>query len=129
MNHPYMDGRCWALYDINSSLQEVDKDNFNQEIREGRIAFGEHSLLKALLANEKFKQRFINTMMDLMNKNFRDDIILQRLKVLSDEIAISVELHSKRFSGNENSLREFYGDVATMEEFFRKRPRYVSKML
>lgn len=129
MNHPYMDGKWrWALYDIDCSLQEVDKDNFNQEIREGRIAFGEHRLLKALLANEKFKQRFINTMMDLINKNFRDDITVQRLKELSDEIAISVELHSKRFLGNENSLREFYGDVATMEEFFRKRPKYVSKM-
>ena len=129
-NNPYMDGKWrWILYDINATLREVDKDNLNCEIREGRPAFGEHKLLKALLNNAEFEQRFINTMMDLMNKNFRSDYVSPQLKELADEITVSEVLHNKRFYGDDNYLNVFSKEVDAIDDFFRERPVYVADML
>lgn len=126
-NNPYMDGKWrWVLYDIDFSLQEADKDNLNEEIREGRPAFGEHKLLKALLGNEEFEQRFINTMMDLINKNFRSDIVSGQLRELADEISVPMALHYKRFFGNDNYLNAFYDEVEAMDNFVRERPLYIT---
>lgn len=128
--NPYMDGKWrWVLYDIDWTLKEKAKDNLNCEIREGRPAFGEHKLLKALLSNEEFEQRFINTMMDLMNKNFRSDNVSPRLEELADEISASVVLHNKRFYGNDNCLNAYYEEVDVIDTFFRERPVYVADML
>lgn len=125
----YMDGKWrWALYDIDNSLDEVEKDSLNDEIREGRPAFGEHVLLKALLANDAFRQDFINTMMDLMNKNFRSENVLPQLWEQAEAISNSAVLHNDRYRNTENYINKFYKEIYEMENFFVERPVYVVDM-
>lgn len=125
-NNPYADGKWhWAIYDIDASLIDYTRNNLTEQIREGRPAFLEHILIKALLQNEDFKKRFIISFTDMMNFNFSPDIVLPLYEERISELYNALQYNQLRFYGESLDDNKFEVE----KEFYQNRSVYVLKYL
>lgn len=73
----------------------------------------EHTVLfNKLLKNEEFKQQFVNTMMDLMNKNLSQDNMLSELERFVNMYSPVMEEQNRRI-GNQNNFNSNVNDIKT----------------
>lgn len=121
----------FMLYDIDASLQDYTRDNMGIEIREGRPAFFEHSILKGLLANDEFRRDFVNTMCDIMNVNFAVTRVDEDLTAMANGLEEAWEKHCQRFPSLQaaDETADYAGYIERMREFYEKRPAYVRQLL
>lgn len=122
----YADGKWhWAIYDIDNSLKDYTRNNLTEQIREGRPAFLEHTLIKALLQNEEFKKKFIVSFNDIINFNFSADIVLPLYEERISELYNALQYNQLRFYGESLDDNKFEVE----KEFYQNRSVYVLKYL
>ncbi len=122
----YADGKWhWAIYDIDASLVDYTRNNLTETIREGRPAFLEHTLIKALLHNDKFRNEFVVSFSDMMNFNFSADIVLPLYEQKVSELYDALQYNELRFYGKSIDESQFEAE----KEFFQNRSEYILKYL
>lgn len=77
-------------------------------------------LLRRLLENEGFRNRFVNRFADLMNSTFLPSAIGAEIDLIKNAIAREIGLHLKRWSGTSES--GWTANVAEMKTFANDRP-------
>lgn len=91
-------------------------------------------LLRKLLENSEFKQKFINRFADLMNSIFKTSHVFAVIDSLQQNIEAEMEKHYQRWSQPVwwiddqlwwNSFDEWYHFIAIFKDFARYRPAYM----
>jgi hypothetical protein len=120
--NPYGDTKWrWQMFDTESALSLFDqqgKDAF-YVILYGNVRSAPNSqLFRALLANEDFCRRFVNTMMDLYNVNFHPDSYLLKLNNYAAIYGPLMDGYFTRWGGNTmnfqifvNNARNYLNDI------------------
>lgn len=148
---PYEDGKWrWMLYDTeySMSLYSMTGGTFSEDSlriamygkasnnapnwggiwRPGRPQQpqqqepAEHTVLfYKLLKNSEFKQRFVTTFSDLMNKNLSQKNMLSQLDIFTKMYEPVIEEHMRRV-GNSNNFRS---EVSNIKTFIQNREKYI----
>ncbi len=95
-------------------------------------------LLRKLLENQDFKQKFINRFADLMNSTFKTSHVLDVIDSLQQQIALEMERHYQKWSQPVwwiddqlwwNSFSDWYQFIAIFKDFARYRPAYMRQFV
>lgn len=123
------DGRWrWVLYDTDfgfglRSWRQYDYNTLEHatSIDDSYIPTWSTLLLRRLLNNKKFKEKFINRFADLMNTTFIPERSNDLINNISSVIASEIPNHTKRW----NTLNNWNSQVEVLKEFGEMRPEYV----
>lgn len=105
----------WMLYDTEYSMQLYDDTSADHLLR---IMAYNDPLFGAVIENEDFKNRFIGTLMDLANVNFREETAVASLNRYVALYKPLLEEYYIRF-GLDDSL--FDKNITRMKNFLKKR--------
>ena len=81
-------------------------------------------MLRNLLKNETFRNRFINTFADNLNTSFKPQRVIAEINKMEELFAPEIERHIKRW-GKPASLEEWRSNVELLKEFAEKRHTYM----
>ncbi len=133
--NPYADGRWrFNLYDTEMGVYHYGnastKPTANNLKNIMRNTWDDMPVLfNALMENDEFKARFINTFMDLTAKNFDPAVTLEKEKPFYSAYYPELNKCFKRYPNWANTSNATDPCISRMHEFFSKRPDYVHKML
>jgi hypothetical protein len=105
----------------------VHHDTLGWAVRTERVADRdpvETILLRRLLANEKYREKFVGRFCDLLNSHFRPRRIEEHLEHWIDEVRSVLSRDWERWQGGPEN---FWGDVDTIRKFVEERPRWIVK--
>ena len=129
-NNSYTDGRWrWVAYDMDASLGDPSRNNLKEEIREGRPAYLEHSMMKALLRNQEFRERFLRRYVYLLQTNFAPEHVLAAYDVQAAMLRGAFESQYAAVQGAEGARSAAEGELQHMRNFYRMRRDYVMAYL
>ena len=130
------DGRWrWILYDTDWGMGLHDKNaHQNNSLKFHTEPNGPSwpnpawstFILRKLLENRSFKQRFINRFLDHLNTTFREDVVLDKIDEIYQTLEPEMDRHLKRWRLSKSTWER---EVRYLREFARKRPRYLRKYL
>lgn len=117
----YGDGRVrWLLYDMDCpDWYGWDKyiiDSFAEKGQHIQMPMNQHTVYKALKANEEFCKEFVLTFMDLANHNFEYGIVAEQLKKEENAEALHYEFFEKRFEVMVPALAREFELQGTLED-------------
>lgn len=128
----YYDGRWrWILYDTDDSagmveeLSTAEADSFYEG--HWSVTPMEDPLFSSLIKNEEFKERFVNTFIEMADINFSYERVEEVLNELSSEYKDAVVLSRQRFEGLEITEEQYLQDVEVVRDFFKRRREYIIK--
>jgi len=133
-DEPYYDGKWrWILYDTDDSmgmveeLAEAETDSF----RDGHWATTpmEDILFSALIKNEEFKQRFVNTFMEMADSNFEYNHVNRIIDELCNEYIDAAVLSRQRYGEMEVTEDIYLEDVEVIRDFFARRREYIVRYM
>ena len=130
------DGRWrWILYDTDWGFGLNDPMAF----RNNSLAFHTEAngpswpnppwstfLLRQLLRNQGFRQSFLQTFYEVLNKDFHPDRVVRRIESFADEYRSEIPRHFDRW--NLDTIK-WATQVEIMKQFARVRPEYMRKFL
>lgn len=128
----YYDGRWrWILYDTDDSagmveeLSTAEADSFYEG--HWSVTPMEDPLFSSLIKNEEFKERFVNTFIEMADINFSYERVEEVLNELSSEYKDAVVLSRQRFEGLEITEEQYLQDVEVVRDFFERRREHIIK--
>lgn len=83
-------------------------------------------VIRKLLANEEFKQMYINMWCDHLNTTFHPEVVKAQLDFFHEQYKTEMPYHKERWGGTMESWEKH---VARMQEFGAKRPPHCRKHL
>jgi hypothetical protein len=126
-NHPGGKWR-WIVFDTDFGFGIWDRDDY----QENTLAFAlddsnDHwpnpawstLFLRKLIANHKFRNRFINKFADELNTRFSSTSVLTHLDTLADRIYPEIGSHYERWGSSQSTWSEHYDN---MKRFAERRP-------
>lgn len=132
---PYgLDGRIrWLLFDTDFGFglynSPVNKDSLSQALAIGKKDWpnqdGSTFLFRSLLKNEEFKYYFIARFLDLVNTNFSENAIGEKINILSPMYSTSVNEFKNRYY----KMGDFEYNVETLRDYTSKRVNEARFML
>lgn len=126
--HPYEDGKWrWLLYDVDYSAgadvyTNLDVDALRGDMPYNDFTAADDTLLKALLANEEFKQQFVNTFLDLCNTSFDKEYVLPLIDEYDALLSEPMQASMERF--NYDGFYEEVMSLDSMRTFYENRFPY-----
>lgn len=79
-------------------------------------------LLRTLLENSEFRNKFINHFADHLNTAFQPELVNQRIDEMKSKLESSIQEHINRWPG---SINNWDNNVQVMKDFANDRPGYV----
>jgi hypothetical protein len=79
--------------------------------------------LRKLLDNQNFKNRFINYMADLLNKNFLPAAVVDKIVYMKNDISSEISRHINKWQPFSYSVWE--SNISSLTNFANQRPGYV----
>ena len=132
---PYgLDGRIrWLLFDTDFGFglynSPVNKDSLSQALEIGKKEWpnqdGSTFLFRSLLKNEEFKKYFIARFLDLINTNFSEKEINEKINILAPMYSTSVNELKNRYY----KMGDFEYNVEILREYASKRVNAARFML
>ena len=125
-----LDGRWrWLLFDVDRSLGYVEHDHDTVEMVTAPVNAARNSefpnfLLRELLKNDDFKQKFLNVFADHLNSTFLPERVVNNINDLKTVIEPEIENHINRW-GMPETVQDWYDEVDVMREFALNRPEAV----
>lgn len=119
----------WAVYDIDASLIDATRNNLAEEIRTGRPAFLEHTLIKALLRNQEFRDKFVYRFVDMIYTNFAPETVLPKYDAAVAELKDALKRQHVRFQGGWYNDGVVEQELQQMRDFYENRGQYVLQYL
>lgn len=130
----YEDGRWrWALYDTDESTgggsTGYDMNPFVGETYYHKVSPLDTELMANLLENEAFRQQFVITFLDMINKNFAYSQVHDKLYEMADVYALPMVNSYHRFNKEEFTQDSFWDNIAVLDEYMKNRPDYMISYL
>lgn len=130
--NPYADGRWrFGVYDTDEStgiykegMCTYDSNPFTEETHWAGSPFTT-VLMSQLLENESFRQRFTQTFYAMINKNFAYPQVHDKLYEMAARYEEPMVKSWHRFNDGEYTADTFWGNIAVVDEFYKKRADYV----
>ena len=129
----FVDGRWrFVLYDLDYAINYPSEDNFEIiKNSENYVSI----LLRALLNNESFREKYVNRFEELLETYFEPSRALEILEAFENEFAPEIEETLKRwnvYQADGSVLKEvttdyWYEKMEDLKEFFVERPEYARK--
>lgn len=120
----YEDGKWrWLLFDVNTSA-------FNGNLIEhDTIAYArlKNDMFGNLWNNEKFREAFAETILNMSETIFRDELVLQKVSEYEEFMFEPVQKHHDRFFGD--SFEGKYPTASGIRKFASQRAAYIPIML
>ena len=115
----------FILYDVNSSSISTDL------IYEDSIghAIGMNPLFAALMTNKGFKQRFLDKVLELNNKEFSKENVDSVIAEFRSLMTVQMKQNNERFFGGEPEGHSFREELSQVEEFFNARREYIPELV
>ncbi|MBQ1537286.1 MAG: CotH kinase family protein [Ruminococcus sp.] len=133
--NPYSDGRWrFNLYDTEMGVYHYGNASTKPTANNLRNIMSNKRddmpvLFNAMMKNEEFKARFVNTFMDLTAKNFDPAAVAEKEKPFYKAYYPELSKSFARYPNWANTSNATDPCLARMHEFFNDRPAYVPKML
>ena len=121
----YSDGKWrWVLFDVNRegamASRKIEMDSFG-EVMENDPMFS------SLMKNKEFSGKFVSTILDMANKEFRPENVNRILDEYKELMKVPLAKEYERFYGrNENEASGFEEDVQDIRDFFEGRYHYIT---
>lgn len=120
-----------GLFDsfTNESLYGVHHDMFsfltdpNKRVAEYNTPWGT-MIFRKLITNEDFRERFANRYCDLLNTNFKSDVVLDKINEMANNIAGVMQQQINRWN-TISSYNTWLNNVNVVRKFAEERPSYV----
>lgn len=121
----------WILYDTDFGMGNVNTLSTDNTLEVATATNGEGwpnppwstLMLRKLLENPVFRNQFVNRFADLLNTNFRADVVTKAIDLKSAAISPEIGNHLKRWSGG--SKDNWLSIVQRMKTFATTRPANV----
>ncbi len=120
----------WALYDMDSSLRDVNRNNMTEDRSEEKPAYFHHELMQMLLQNEDFKASFRERFTQMMDNSFDVDAIAEKYASIERKLAVPISESVCRFSGDNYQPEDFVQrEITDKLEFWKGRRAVIEKQL
>ncbi|QQU04509.1 CotH kinase family protein [Myroides odoratus] len=124
---PYgQDGRFrWVFKDLDAGFNGIDEwinNSYSHNTLASAIASEDH-ILKGLLANETYKNYFLNRFADLMNTSYKEEHVIALINEMQERIRPEMPRYIERWNLL-TSMQDWENRVEQMREFARLRPTY-----
>lgn len=128
-DEPYYDGKWrWIIYDSEQStgIVEITNPEVNSFI-EGhyQITPMEAPLFSALIQNEEFKQRFIDTFVEMANVDFDAEYVKGVIDEYCEQYKQGAVLSRRRFSNSGYTEEMYQEQVDVVKDFYSQRKEYI----
>ena len=121
---PAKDGRWrWSLFDVDLSFEEYWADQFPKALGQNGNATPTF-LLKYVLPNLTFRNKFINRYADLVNSHFKPQRLIDQINVCKNAINAEIPENIKRWN-RPASVSTWESLVGLMVTFANERPNVV----
>lgn len=139
-NHPlsktgFTDGRWrWLLFDLDASGSGKKYEHFSLDFATiaGNEAWPNPDwstfMLRTLLENSEFKQRFITRFSDLLNSTFESKRMIRIIRDAESAIESEMPRHIERWN-EPRSIQHWRDSIDKLVDFFNERPSYQWKHL
>lgn len=127
------DGRWrWLLFDTEAGYTYYDSNMIKRV-----TATGENAVIKAdwatflfrnLIKNDEFKNKFLARYADLLNTNFKEEVVLSRINEMQENIRPEMKEHIDRWT-YPRSLERWDENVDVLRKFASERPKCARRNL
>ena len=123
----------WILYDTDFGFGLYNEQDYSYNTLNFALASNGPSwpnppwatyLLRTLLKNNEFKEKFINRFMDLANTNFEANYVVELIDSMRNNITSEIDNHINRW--NAFSRNSWESRIEVMRTFARNRIRYLT---
>lgn len=136
-NAPYgQDGRWrWLVYDLDMGYGLYDVDYSDDMLANATSTDNEYwynpkeltVILRTLLTNAEFKEKFITRFTDLLNSSFRPEAALEKLNKMAAVYLPYVQEHIDRWNLHEGDINNYLDEIGRMQQYAKYRPDYVRR--
>jgi hypothetical protein len=117
----WYDGKWrWIVFDLDMTFDNVEQDALAFATAENEWST---YLLRSLLENQTFREKFINSFADHLNTTFREDVVAERVDVFKSVYQPEIEEHIHRWGNAGGSLETWLDQVDQIMEFAQLRPK------
>lgn len=109
----------WMVIDMDLGFYDPEGKTLEHAAEEG---LRETYLLRSLLQNPSFRHAFINRFADLLNSNFKEEVVLARVDEVEMMYAPEIGAHIQRWGTFGGSLAGWQANVEEIRQFARLRP-------
>ena len=116
----------WMVIDMDSGFKDRyfnSMENVTTEGSQGTYLF------RSLLQNEEFRRSFINRLADLLNTNFKTEVVLSKIDEVQQIYEPEMEEHILRWGMPGGSLAGWRANVEEIREFARARPEELRQQI
>ena len=116
----------WMVIDMDSGFKDRyfnSMENVTAEGSQGTYLF------RSLLQNEEFRRSFINRLADLLNTNFKTEVVLATIDEVQRVYEPEMEEHILRWGMPGGSLAGWRANVEEIREFARARPEELRQQI
>jgi hypothetical protein len=116
----------WMVIDMDSGFKDRyfnSMENVTTEGSQGTYLF------RSLLQNEEFRRSFINRLADLLNTNFKTEVVLSKIDEVQQIYEPEMEEHILRWGMPGGSLADWRANVEEFREFARTRPEELRQQI
>ncbi len=130
----YTDGKWrWIIYDTDEStgLLEGYTDYSIDHFCEGAFTTSalEDAFFSALFKNISFRDRFVDSFMEIANNNFKAERVSSLIDEYENRFGEAMVRSNRRFYDSSFSIDDFHANVNIVREFFYNRPHYILEYL
>ncbi len=116
----------WMVIDMDSGFKDQYLNSIENVTAEG--SRGTY-LFRSLLQNEEFRRSFINRLADLLNTNFKTEVVLATIDEVQRVYEPEMEEHILRWGMPGGSLAGWRANVEEIREFARTRPEELRQQI
>lgn len=116
----------WMVIDMDSGFKDRYLNSMENVTAEG--SRGTY-LFRSLLQNEEFRRSFINRLADLLNTNFKTEVVLATIDEVQQVYEPEMEEHILRWGMPGGSMAGWRANVEEFREFARKRPEELRQQI
>lgn len=118
------------LYDLDGALNSPEKNTFmDSEWWKEDFNLMDEGMIKSLLKNKEFRQRFIESFQEIANENFDYDTVHESLMQWKEQYQAQAVRSHQRFISADASAEDYNAYIEHIDNFFRVRYAYIMKYL
>lgn len=116
----WYDGKWrWIVYDLDLTFEDVERNSLAFATTENEWST---YLLRSLLENQTFREKFINAFADHLNSTFREEVVVDRINEFKSIYQPEIEEHIYRWGNAGGSLETWLENVDQIIKFAQMRP-------
>lgn len=116
----------FMLYDLDGAMDAVENNTFvNSEWWKEDFNLMDEPIIKSLMKNKDFKERFYETFLEIAETTFAYEKVHEELMEWQEIYEIQAVKSHQRFISADSTAEEYEGYIGKMDDFFKRRYDYI----